>query len=153
MIRLGRIRAFSLVEVVLALGVTAFCLTALLALLPLGLQSNQDSAARKLALGHCGAIEAELRSANWTSPQTSWVRDLGLRLPDTGEPAQTVEFFDRPDAPGFSPARVPESRFKFRVTLLPPSSEPARAVLHATWPAAAPEGKNAIHLLIGLESP
>lgn len=146
-------QAFSLVEVVLALGVTTFCLTALLALLPIGLQSNYDSSARKLAWNLCSAIEAELRSAAWSSASSSWTRDLGIVLPPPGAASQTVTFYDVPDIPGFSTTRDERSQFRFQVTMTPASAEPARALLRATWPAGdpSPTSASAISLLIALD--
>lgn len=146
-------RAFSLVEVVLALGVTTFCLMALLALLPIGLQSNHDSSSRKLAWNLCSAIEAELRSAAWSSTNSSWTRDLGIVLPPPGGAPQTFTFYDVPGIPGFSTTRDARSQFRFQVTMTPASTEPPRALMRANWPAGDPStnSANAISLLIALD--
>ncbi len=54
---------FSLVEVTLALGVAGFCLTALCALLPIGLTSNQAALEQTMAAGITSAIVIDLDCA------------------------------------------------------------------------------------------
>ena len=63
---------FSLVEVTLALGVAAFCLIALLGLLPLGMQTNQSAVSQTAAASILSSVVADLRAtarSNPTSPQ------------------------------------------------------------------------------------
>src|SRR5437660_1415580 len=63
---------FSLVEVTLALGVAAFCLIALLGLLPLGMQTNQSAVSQTAAASILSSLVADLRAtarSNPTSPQ------------------------------------------------------------------------------------
>ena len=63
--------AFSLVEVALALGVAAFCLIAILGLLPAGLNTNQSSTRQTTANGILSAIVADLRATPGTSSQSA----------------------------------------------------------------------------------
>jgi len=56
-------RAFSLVEVTLALGVAGFCLVTVFGLLPVGLTSNQASLEQTAAGNVSSAILGDLRSA------------------------------------------------------------------------------------------
>lgn len=58
---------FSLVEVTLALGVTAFCLIALFGLLPLGVQINQSSISQTAAAAVLSSVVADLRATPKTS--------------------------------------------------------------------------------------
>lgn len=62
---------FSLVEVTLALGVTAFCLLALFGLLPLGLQANQNSISQTAAASVLSSVIADLRATSKTSLTSS----------------------------------------------------------------------------------
>jgi len=65
-------RGFSLVEVTLALGVTAFCLITLFGMLPVGLQINQSSISQTAASSVLSSIAADLRAtpkASLTSQQ------------------------------------------------------------------------------------
>jgi type II secretory pathway pseudopilin PulG len=54
--------AFSLVEVTLALGIGSICLLAVVALLPIGINSNQTSVNQTSATGIAAAIVADLRT-------------------------------------------------------------------------------------------
>ncbi|PTY06032.1 hypothetical protein DB346_01315 [Verrucomicrobia bacterium LW23] len=56
--------AFSLVEVALALGIVAFVLLGVMALLPLGVKSNQISRDEARAAGILTALEADLRNTH-----------------------------------------------------------------------------------------
>ena len=55
--------AFSLVEVVLALGVAAFALTAVLAMLPVGLKTQQTSIQQTIANNITSEVIGDLRAA------------------------------------------------------------------------------------------
>lgn len=56
-------RAFTLVEVSLALGVASFCLLSIVGLLPVGLTSNQASIEQTMAVNISSAIVSDLRTA------------------------------------------------------------------------------------------
>ena len=65
-------KAFTLVEVTLALGVAAFCLLAVFGLLPTGINCNRASVEQTAAASLARAIVADLRSTprnSRTSPQ------------------------------------------------------------------------------------
>ena len=66
-LRLKSESAFSLTEVTLALGVAAFCLTAIFGLLPIGISSNQSSVQQTVAAGVTSAIAADLRATPFTT--------------------------------------------------------------------------------------
>ncbi len=55
--------AFSLVEVVLALGIAAFCLLAVIGMLPIAVKSQQASVQQTAATGITSGIIADLRAA------------------------------------------------------------------------------------------
>ena len=56
------VRAFTLIEVTLALGVAGFCLVTIFGLLPVGLNSNQASMEQTMAGNISSAILGDLRS-------------------------------------------------------------------------------------------
>jgi uncharacterized protein (TIGR02598 family) len=62
--------AFSLVEVMIAIGVVAFALLSLLALLPLGLRIEKESAEESAAVNLLAAIRADLRNSAESGPST-----------------------------------------------------------------------------------
>src|SRR5437879_2506210 len=64
--------AFSLVELVLALGVAGFCLFAVFGLMPVGMQTNRNATSQTAATNIIAGIVADLRAtpaAATTSPQ------------------------------------------------------------------------------------
>ena len=68
----SRTAGFSLVELVLALGIMAFCLFAVFGLMPVGMQTNRNAASQTAATNIIAAIVADLRTtpaAATTSPQ------------------------------------------------------------------------------------
>lgn len=75
-----RRKAFSLVEVVLAMGIAAIVLLSILALLPLGVKNNQISVEETRATSMLTTIEADLRNSH---PDLNSGKSLifGLPLP------------------------------------------------------------------------
>jgi type II secretory pathway pseudopilin PulG len=55
-------RAFSLVEVTLALGIAAFCLIAIFGLMPVGVQTNRNATSQTAATSIIAAVVADLRT-------------------------------------------------------------------------------------------
>lgn len=120
---------FSLVEVTLALGVASFCLMAVFALLPIGLQTNRASTAQTASAGILSTVIADMRAA----PATGLSAQFGISLGTSKE-----LYFDSEgrsnDALG--------STSRYRVTITFPSGAPTANVpvfasLRVTWPAAA----------------
>ena len=66
-------RAFSLVEVTLALGIAAFCIIPLVALLPIGLSSNQAALQQSVAASIAQAVVSDLRAAPTPASTTASV--------------------------------------------------------------------------------
>jgi type II secretory pathway pseudopilin PulG len=73
-----RTSGFSLVEVVLAIGIIAFAVLSVLALLPIGIRSNQISADETRAIGILTVLEADLRNTRPTATTQSSIYDLPL---------------------------------------------------------------------------
>jgi type II secretory pathway pseudopilin PulG len=118
--------AFSLVEVVLALGVAGFCLVAIVGLMPVGVQTNRNANSQTAATNIMAAIVADLRTtpaAATTSPQFAITFDTEKTL-----------FFD---ASGQALTSLgPDSRYRLNITW---SSAPIGlhyAVLKVSWPAS-----------------
>ena len=64
--------AFSLVEVTLALGIAAFCLIAVIGIIPVGVQTNRNAASQTAATNITAAVVSDLRAtptAGTTSKQ------------------------------------------------------------------------------------
>ncbi len=140
---------FSLVEVVLALGIVAVVMVTLMALLPIGMKSNQVSAEETRAVGILSILEADLRN---THPSLNGGRSLifGLPLPYVLSGGRTVPnpslqpkvasgnsvFLDETESPvaGAGPAR-------YQATIIyapPPATNSLNAIqarLIVNWPA------------------
>lgn len=72
-------RAFSLVEVTLALGVAAFCLIVMLGLLPAGINANRAGSEQTVATGLAAAVAADLRAASAQGPRFGFEKATGLQ--------------------------------------------------------------------------
>jgi len=57
------IAAFSLVEVTLALGVAAFCLIAVLGLVPVGVQTNRNATSQTFATNILSGVVSDIRAS------------------------------------------------------------------------------------------
>lgn len=121
---------FSLVEVTLALGVAAFCLIAIFGLLPLGVQTNQNSVSQTAAASLLSSVVADLRATPKTSPTSS---QYGI----TFGAARSLFF----DGEGRSVSSTdPNATPRYRVTITFPSSPagtfgPTFVSLKVSWPA------------------
>jgi len=123
----SRAAAFSLVEVVLALGVAAFCLIAVLGLLPVGVQTNRNASSQTAVSNIIATVVSDLRTtpaAATTSPEFAITFD-----------AEKTLFFDASGQA--SPSLSGDSRYRLNVTWNSAPTGLHYAVLKATWPAAA----------------
>ena len=141
-------RAFSLVEVVLALGVAAFSLIAVFALLPVGVQTNRNAISQTAATNIMAAVVSDLRATPKTSGTSSQFgitisTDPTRGVATTCQPcfdcwqAQTQTFYF--DGAGQSVAAA-NSRYRLTVTSVqnPTATTTSGATfadLKVTWPA------------------
>lgn len=137
---------FSLIEVTLAIGITAFCLLAVFGLLPVAQTSNQTSTEQTAANAIASEIISDLRAtqtAGAASPTTS--PRFGLAVPSTGD-ADTMEtlfFFDGNHpigAPGTAATQTtvaPRSRVTIYLTAPASGRMATTGRIVVTWPAMA----------------
>jgi len=141
-LRLGfgpRSLAFSLVEVVLSLGIVTFCSLTLIALIPEGLSSNKASREQIIALNLCRNIESDLKS---TASTTNSSPLYGITIPAAASVPTTnvTTLYDSyaTSANSFSTTRSSSSQYRFTVTLVGPTTsspnDPVNAKIQATWP-------------------
>lgn len=133
--------AFSLVEVVLAIGVVAFCLFAVAGMFPVGLKTQQTSTQQTTANQIVAQILADLRADVRLPPgQASKEQNSGFNLHGHWAALATPDtlYFtndgDQTPAGGInvSPA-PPDAVFRAKITyLLPPTTTTSMA---NTWPA------------------
>lgn len=134
-----RATAFSLVEMTLALGLSAFCLTAIMGLLPVGLRSSQEAREQTAATGLLSTVAADLRAAASTEDRETASPQFKIKIPanpvaEGEEPARLyLDSEGRPVA-----ADTPGSRYRLTIHFLPNSTRTATlATLQLTWPAPA----------------
>jgi uncharacterized protein (TIGR02598 family) len=118
--------AFSLVEVTLALGIAAFCLIAVLGLVPAAVMTNRNATSQTAATNIVASVIADMRSTtSSTSPQ------YGI----TFGTAKTLYFDGRGQV---TTSLSTNSRYQLNVTW---SSSGWNGLMYAdvkvTWPAAA----------------
>ena len=145
--------AFSLVEVTLALGIAAFCLIAVLGLLPTGLKTQQASIQQTTANQIISTIFADLRAdirlppgleskVCGDNPPCAWC-DLHGHWHDVATPF-TLYFTNEAKQTGALNGDPPLDAV-FRATIIyrfPPSETTTLANITVTWPArgAVPTG-------------
>ena len=122
----SRSAAFSLVELVLALGVAAFCLFAVFGLMPVGMQTNRNAASQTAATNIIAVIVADLRTtpaAATTSRQFAITFGTDTRL-----------YFDASGQA--STSLTSDSRYQLNITWNSAPTGLNYAVLRVTWPAS-----------------
>ena len=125
-------KAFSLVEIVMALGVAAFCLVAVFGLLPVGLHTSQAAVDQTNANRILAAVAVDLRA---TAPGQSTTQQYRLAIPGSGAGTATTLYLD---ASGGSAASI-QADSRYRLTVIFPPTAGGRAAslvdLKVSWPA------------------
>ena len=133
-------RAFSLVEVTLALGVAAISLLVIFSLLPIGLQTNQRSIEQTASADILSAVAADLRATPVTSPHggATTSTQFSISIPAAGSTGTTTLFFN--SAGQSATSQQVDSRYRMTVTFVANGSGAKTATfadLKVTWPAGA----------------
>ncbi len=71
------VSGFSLVEVTLSLGIAAFCLIAVIGIIPVGVQTNRNATSKTRATNVMAAVVADLRSSKTSSTSARF----GITIP------------------------------------------------------------------------
>lgn len=138
-------RAFSLVEVTLALGIAAFCLLAIFTLLPVGVNSNRDSVRTTHAASLAEGLVTDLRATK--SGETSPVYGLEPDAAVDGSVIYLKEDGSRVAASG-------DADYRATVTISPPVSgviAPTRVHVMLAWPAAVSDPLNSFEAVTALD--
>jgi len=137
MISLKSNRAFSLVEVTLALGIASFCLIAILGLIPVGLSSTQAALEQTQASNIISAIVTDMKLAPAATVATASPR-FGIAIPAAS--AQMLYFKYGGDGDINSTARA-AARYQvqiiFNTTAINNRKTPLTGTIKVAWPAAA----------------
>ena len=135
-------RGFSLVEVTVALGLAAFGLLAIFALLPTGVNSSSDSVNSTLAAGLASAIVNDMQAA--TLGGTSPI--YGLR-PDTTAPNTTLYL----KADGTKQSSAGAADFSGSVAISTNAQKISDITIRISWPAAAANPVNSFETVTALD--
>lgn len=140
-------RAFSLVEVVLAIGITAFALIAILGLLPVGLNTMRESVDEMVATGILTAVEADLRNV----PEDESNSPLyGVPVWSAASTTEWQRFLDRN---GHPVAERQEADYVMVCTLYPPEedvSDCLRIHVKVAWPGRAAVPTGSVETLVAI---
>ena len=128
---MGACRGFSLVEVVLALGIAAFALLVIVGLLPVGLQMAGESEDESRAVNILSSVTADRRVGAFGEPSKKF------SFPSLTNVSREGSFFVRED--GSLAADVATARYRVSYIVTPPpagSLTPYQVLLRVGWPAA-----------------
>lgn len=132
-----RRRAFSLVEVTLALGVASFSLLAILGLLHTGLTTEKATIGQTVASGILSTVFSDIASTPGASSVTQMFQ---LSLAGTDSAAPQTLYFSEDGKPTGLIGTVPTASSLYRVSVgIPPvlPASPPVVRIFITWPAAA----------------
>ncbi len=137
-----RLSAFSLVEITLALGVTAFCLLAVMGLLPVSYKTQQASIQQTTANAIVAQISADLRADIRLPPgQASKEATQGFSLNGhwaaVGTPDTLYFTNDAAHTGSVNQASAPaDAAFRATITYIsPPTDTTSLANITVSWPA------------------
>ena len=132
---------FSLVEVTLALGVAAFSLLVILAMLPVSLKTNQASANQTVSNGIISQIAADLRAAARLPPgqvSKQFSLDPSKGIKGRWDPTPDYVYFDHDGRPTGTNQSTAPSDALYRATITyrqPPTDTTSLADVKISWPA------------------
>jgi type II secretory pathway pseudopilin PulG len=140
---LRRRSAFSLVEVVIALGLVSFCLLAIVGLLPVGLKAVKNSREESAAANALNQLAEAVRNATTTAPGV-YVAD-GAFTNITWSLGSGSASFTNPLSLYGQTTNSAGSRLVARVDIVPPvdTRSVGRASVSIAWPSAATWSNNA----------
>lgn len=137
-------QGFSLVEVVLALGLFTFALVAILGLLPAGLRSYQVSAQESRALALLEQIAEDIRLADASGISPLYNITVPLASATSSSSFHNLYF----DSSWKKTTDAESAMYRVSFWFEPPAAQPGgdvygaqRVTLRAAWPAASPAGK------------
>lgn len=142
----SRTRAFSLVEVTLALGLAAFVLIALVGLIPMGIHSSNESVEESRALNVLGAIATD-RSA---TPFDKVGNRYPLPVLRSTQASEIKGFFGVGEDFKSTGETLTSARYRIDYRVLPPPSGqdgPFFVSLRASWPPMAVKPANSVEIV------
>jgi len=147
---------FSLVEICIALGIAAFCLVAIFALLPIGLRGNLESSEETVATGILSQVASDLSACPATSPrgQAATTKQFQIAIPAnpvTSETAMPPRYFNDSGYDGL--AAGAQSHYRVDATFLTNSGSSAATMVYlkVSWPAASANPLGKVETFVALD--
>jgi uncharacterized protein (TIGR02598 family) len=137
-----RTLGFSLVELTLAIGIAAFCLITVFAMLPIAVQTNRNATSQTAANSIIASVIADMRATpNGVTPSSQFADNLPANAASPADPppcsgTQTLYFNGQGQA---ATALGADSRYRLIVTFVrnpAGATAPTYASLKLSWPAA-----------------
>ncbi len=134
--------AFSLIELTVAIGIAAFCLITVFALIPVAVQTNRNATSQTAANNITASVIADMRSTpRGVSPSAQFAINLPANAASPADPppcsgTQRLYFDGQGQATSVIGA---DSRYRLIVTFvrnLTGATAPTYAKLKVSWPAA-----------------
>jgi type II secretory pathway pseudopilin PulG len=142
--RTGPLRGLSLVEVLVAVGICAVAVVAVVALFGPAVRATREAGDRRAAVRLAERIDAELRLAGFSAVATATAGGGALRLVTRADGSRIVRLEDADNDPSSgAPPGIPAAERYFGVEVaraLRPASDRACVVLEVQvrWPLALP---------------
>ena len=140
--KLSTAAAFSLVELTLALGIAAFCLITVFALVPVAVQTNRNATSQTAANNVIASVIADMRGTpRGVSPSAQFAINLPANAASPADPppcsgTHTLYFDGQGQATTVIGA---DSRYRLIITFVrnpTGATAPTYARLKVSWPAA-----------------
>jgi type II secretory pathway pseudopilin PulG len=149
------IKAFSLVEVVLSLGIISFAFAVIIALFPVGMKSNRDSIEESRAMNLLQAMIADWQVTAWSSSTNtdgSGITSPVYNLPNLNQITTTTSNTNSPTyvaEDGTTNSSPAGSFYRTTYTIYPSAGymQPAYVDMTASWPAAATNAPSSVEVL------
>jgi uncharacterized protein (TIGR02598 family) len=138
-------RGFSLIEVVIALGIAVFCLIPIFALLPIGQKSNQDTLRETIAASLAASVSTDLRATPATITSSPY---FGLSIPSSGSAGTTNNFYVTDTGVTNAAPSTSRATYLATVVITPPAASTPKTATTAqiliTWPALPNQANGSI---------
>ncbi len=144
--------SFSLVEVVLAIGVAAFVLIAIVGMLPVGLKSINESVDESRAINILSSIIADRFSTPFS--KVSQIYGLPALTNTLIQPA--TNFFGITDDDQFSDTDLSKARYRVDYIISPPVTgrrDPYQAWFKVSWPAKNTNSIEKMEVVVAFPQP
>jgi hypothetical protein len=141
--------AFSLIEVVLALGVATFAIVVIVALLPVGLQSSRDTVEESSALNILSSLVADRRATPFTSSSGIYQLSALTNLVST---TNTFGIGDHNQAV----ANLNQASYRIVCVFTPPTAgtlNPYVGHFTASWPALNTNSPACVEAVVSFPQP